>query len=83
MRRLLRTSPVIFTSMSRASGHAMVAAEFVARRSIYRIANPCAVEAVTFEDDGEAAAACSVSLVELAASRMERSLGTFIWAWGR
>jgi len=46
LRHALQWTPVVFTSTSKVSGHALVAVEF--DKGNYRIINPCAVEVVSF-----------------------------------
>lgn len=76
MRQRLNHSPVIFTSIDKTSGHAMVASYHF--NSKYRIVNPCGVMEIDFGNDS---AACSANSVNLNAQGVENELGRFIWFW--
>jgi hypothetical protein len=79
LRRALTWSPVIFTSMNKVMGHAMVALGYTVNQ--YQIANPCGVQSVSFGEDDSAAASCSATTTQLAARQIERELGQYIWYW--
>jgi Papain-like cysteine protease AvrRpt2 len=76
LRHALQWTPVVFTSTSKVSGHAMVAIEFY--KNQYRVINPCAVEVVSFGDGSDS---CQGGTVLLTKQGVEGSLGPFIWYW--
>jgi hypothetical protein len=77
----LDKGPVIFTSMSKRAGHAMMALYYDDRLLSYRIVNPCGVQAVNFDDEGDSAAPCTATSVSLPAHTIVGELGQFIWYW--
>jgi len=76
LRHALKWSPVIFTDVNQASGHAMVLTGYDAAR--YTVANPCAVQALDFESGSNT---CSAGTLQRTENQVERPLGSFIWYW--
>ena len=76
LRQALRVTPAIFSTMSRVSGHAMVARGH--NKGKYTVINPCAQQIVSF---GGGADSCSAGGVELTETYVDSRLGLYIWYW--
>lgn len=76
LRHALSWTPVIFTDVGQAAGHAMVLAGFAGGN--YRVVNPCAVMTVDF---GAGTAGCTSGVISRIAAVVERPLGQFMWYW--
>jgi Papain-like cysteine protease AvrRpt2 len=76
LRFALAWTPVIFTDVGKATGHAMVLAGFMGRK--YRVVNPCAVMSIDFEASTDV---CASGLLSRTTSEVEKPLGKFMWYW--
>jgi hypothetical protein len=76
LRHALRWTPVIFTSTSRVSGHAMVLAGYSGGR--YTVVNPCAIEVADFTGGPDS---CTAGTVPRTRAQVEGTLGNYIWYW--
>jgi Papain-like cysteine protease AvrRpt2 len=76
LRFALGWSPVIFTDINKASGHAMVASGF--NQGVYTVVNPCAVMSVDFDKGTDS---CTVGTLARTATQVEKPLGSYIWYW--
>lgn len=76
IRHALQWTPVIFTSIRQATGHAMVATNY--NNGIYSVINPCAVEAANFTSNSEV---CPAGPAASPAAQVEGTLGSYIWYW--
>jgi hypothetical protein len=76
LRHALHWTPVIFTDVNQTSGHAMVLAGHAGGK--YTVINPCAVQRVDFETDGNT---CEAGTLIRTESEVEQPLGSFIWYW--
>jgi hypothetical protein len=79
LRQALVHSPVIFTQGDKVRGHALVAAG--ANTDSYEVVNPCQVESVDFEDEGESATVCQGGRAQIASGLIDPNLGALIWYW--
>ena len=76
LRHALTWTPVIFTDINKASGHAMVAAGF--NNGAYTVVNPCAVMSVDFDTGADS---CAAGSLQRTAAQVEKPLGSYIWYW--
>ncbi len=79
LRKALKSSPVIFTSMKKKSGHAMITTAYGGAK--YTVVNPCAVMTVDFDGEGGDSTSCSAGTTKLAKAKVEGPLGSYIWYW--
>jgi len=76
VRHALGWTPVIFTSVDKVSGHAMVLAGF--NGTSYSVVNPCGLMSVDFDSGTDS---CSATTALLPPADIEKPLGTLIWYW--
>lgn len=73
----LRWTPVVFSSVSQATGHMMIAIGNA--NGTYSIVNPCAVMAINF--GSSAGNSCTAGTNNLAQAKVDKELGHHIWYW--
>jgi hypothetical protein len=78
LRHALSWTPVVFTSVNQAAGHAMVLAGFNQLTWQYTVINPCLHETVDFVSGGDS---CSAGTVPRTVNDVEGSLGGRMWYW--
>jgi hypothetical protein len=78
IRTLLANSPVVFSDVTQAAGHAMVAVHHCTVQRAYTANNPCGHQSMNF---GSGAGQCTATAVVLPAPGVERNVGTFVWYW--
>jgi len=76
LRYALQWSPVVFTDINKASGHAMVATGYY--NGVYTVANPCAVMSVDFDTGADA---CTAGTLRRTKDQVDKPLGSYIWYW--
>ncbi len=78
LRHALNWTPVIFTSVHEATGHAMVAVGY--RDLSYHIVNPCGTMQVSFEE-GADDDTCAAGTAAIPRDQTDEMLGEMIWYW--
>jgi len=76
LRHALSWTPVIFTNVNQATGHAMVLAGFNRLTRKYTVVNPCLYETVDFDSGGDS---CSAGTALRTVNEVEDSLGGRMW----
>jgi hypothetical protein len=78
VKKLLAGSPVVFSDVNQARGHAMVAIYYCPVQRIYTVNNPCGVQSMNIASGG---GQCTATAVVLPAQTVEGNLGAFVWHW--
>ena len=77
VRHALRWSPVVFSSVSKATGHMLIATGNA--NGTYTIVNPCAIMAIDF--DTTSGGTCEAGATNLSQTQVDKELGHHIWYW--
>jgi hypothetical protein len=78
LRHALSWTPVIFTNVDKATGHAMVLAGFNQLTRKYTVVNPCLHETLDFDSGSDG---CNAGTIERTVNEVEGSLGNRMWYW--
>ena len=76
VRYALQWSPVIFTDINKAFGHAMVASGF--NQGVYSVVNPCTTMSVDFDKNMDT---CTAGTLQRAQAEVDEPFGSIIWYW--